>query len=471
MYVLVQPDSQRRKSGPVAAKCVFTGYTGSGYRCWDPKALCFWDSRHVVCIERARNHAQLPPVPPPSEDDIRCAFAMASPPPARSDASGVAAYSRLVDIPTDDPGMPDTPVPGDPDPGEVNAVDVPLPLDEEDLHALGEDPGALAEGRALDAPGSETDQVVPLRIGTRTRKLNPRYARVTVLAALQNRPAVPSSFKEAMAGPDAGLWAAALAKEIGTLVRMGTFVYVATLPPGCKALKGLLVFAVKIDGTCKVCLVIKGCAQRFGRDYFATFSPVARSASMQLVVAVTVRDGLILYAANLNAACLNGRLEEQIHMEQPEGWTAPPGQEKSYLSLVHSLYGLKQAGRIWYECLSLALLDMGFSRFDSDNCVFMRRRKDTGLILIAVHVDDLTGAAPNDAVWDSFCEELNAKYELKNLGRTWDILGLEISQDLQAGTASITQTQYIEDLARQYGVYDMPQLSLPLPPGQRFSKA
>jgi hypothetical protein len=264
---------------------------------------------------------------------------------------------------------------------------------------------------------------------------------------------------------------AAIIKEFGTLLAKGTFVYVSILPPGCKALKGMLVFAIKVNGTYKARLVIKGCAQRLGRDYNETFSPVARSASLRLVTAVAVRDGLTLYAADFTAAFLNGKLEEEIYMEQPDGWVAPPEHKGSYLKLVRSLYGLKQAGRVWYECLSSALLELGFIRFDSDNCVFMRRRKDTGLILLAVHVDDLTGAAPNDAAWDSFCAELNTKYELKNLGRAKEILGLEIMQDIKAGTASITQRRYIEDLARQYGVYDLPPLSLPLSPRERFSKA
>jgi hypothetical protein len=55
------------------------------------------------------------------------------------------------------------------------------------------------------------------------------------------------------------------------------------------------------------------------------------------------------------------------------------------------------------------------------------------------------------------------------LGRAKEILGLEIAQDISAGTASITQTRYITDLAKRYGVYDLPPLSLPLPPREKFS--
>jgi hypothetical protein len=199
-----------------------------------------------------------------------------------------------------------------------------------------------------------------------------------------------------------------------------------------------------------------------------TFSLVARAASVRLVTSVAVRDGVVLYTADFTAAFLNGVLEEEIYMAQPEGWVAPPGKEGWFLRLVHSLYGLKQAGRVWYLCLMSALVELGFSRLDSDACVFMCRQADTGLILIAVHVDNLTGTARDNNVWNTFCAELNTKYELKNLGRAKEVLGLEFTQDVCAGTASITQTRYILDLARRHSVYDLPPLSLPLPRGRSF---
>ncbi|KAF8675481.1 gag-polypeptide of LTR copia-type [Rhizoctonia solani] len=240
---------------------------------------------------------------------------------------------------------------------------------------------------------------------------------------------------------------AAIAKEFNTLLSKGTFTYSPDLPPSSKALKGMLVFAIKVDSTYKACLVIKGCAQRLGWDYNKTFSPVAHSASLQLVVAISVRNGITLFAADFTAAFLNRLLEEEIYMEQPDGWIAPPEHQGLYLKLVKSLYGLKQAGQVWYKCLSLALIELGFVCFNSNNCVFMQQHNNTGLIILVVHVDNLTSAASNNAVWDSFCTELNAKYELKNLGHAKEILGLEITQDPKAGTALITQNRYIKDLA------------------------
>ncbi|QRW22950.1 Retrovirus-related Pol polyprotein from transposon TNT 1-94 [Rhizoctonia solani] len=232
----------------------------------------------------------------------------------------------------------------------------------------------------------------------------------------------------------------------------------------------MLVFTINVDGTYKLGLVIKERAQQLGCDYKETFPPVTQSASICLVVGIALQTSLTIYAANFTVAFLNGELKEEICMEQLEGWSALPKDQKSYLKVVQTLYGLGQAGCLWYKCLSTALADLEFVCFNSDNCVFMPRRKDTGLILIAVHVNNLTGATSNDSVWSQFCDELNAKHELKNLGRAKELLGLEITQDSQTGTASITQTRYIEELAKQYNVSHLPPLSLPLLPRQKFSK-
>lgn len=89
--------------------------------------------------------------------------------------------------------------------------------------------------------------------------------------------------------------------------------------------------------------------------------------------------------------------------------------------------------------------------------------------MVAVHVDNLTGAAKDDKTWDGFCRELGEHDELKNLGRVKDVLGLEIKQDCSTGTIRITQTKYIESLACKHNVYGALPLSLPLPPGAKFS--
>ena len=100
---------------------------------------------------------------------------------------------------------------------------------------------------------------------------------------------------------------------------------------------------MKTDGTVdkyKARLVIKGYRQKEGLDYFDTYSPVTRITSIRMIIAIAALRNLEIHQMDVKTAFLNGDLNEEIYMEQPEGFSSP-GQEKKVCKLVKSLYGLK----------------------------------------------------------------------------------------------------------------------------------
>ena len=69
---------------------------------------------------------------------------------------------------------------------------------------------------------------------------------------------------------------------------------------------------------------------------------------------------------DIKTAYLYGELKEEIYMEQLEGFIVK-GQEKKVCKLVKSIYGLKQAGQVWYELMADTLRrKLGFERIHSD---------------------------------------------------------------------------------------------------------
>ena len=102
---------------------------------------------------------------------------------------------------------------------------------------------------------------------------------------------------------------------------------------------------MKPDGTIdkyKARLVVKGYKQKEGLDYIDTYSPVTRITSIRILIALAAMHDLKIHQMDVKTAFLNGKLEEEIYMEQPEGFIVP-GKEKKVCRLVKSLYGLKQA--------------------------------------------------------------------------------------------------------------------------------
>ena len=75
---------------------------------------------------------------------------------------------------------------------------------------------------------------------------------------------------------------------------------------------------------------------------------------------------------DVKTAFLNGELDEEIYMEQPEGWVVP-GKEDLVCRLQKALYGLKQASRQWNLKIHQSLVEEGFQRTYSDAGVYVYR--------------------------------------------------------------------------------------------------
>src|SRR6266404_4114597 len=80
-----------------------------------------------------------------------------------------------------------------------------------------------------------------------------------------------------------------------------------------------------------------------------------------------------------------------------------------------SLYGLKQAGRVWNQTLYSVLSSMGFKRVESDHGLYIFLRDDVR-ILMPVFVDDITLACKDGTKIDSFIQELSQHFKLRDLG-------------------------------------------------------
>ena len=100
---------------------------------------------------------------------------------------------------------------------------------------------------------------------------------------------------------------------------------IVKLPPGKKVIGSGWVYRVKrnADGSIeryKGRLVAKGFSQRPGLDYTEVFAPTARQASIRLILALAAIEDLHLHSINISHAFINGKLEEEVYMEQPQGF-------------------------------------------------------------------------------------------------------------------------------------------------------
>ena len=139
--------------------------------------------------------------------------------------------------------------------------------------------------------------------------------------------------------------------------------------------KNKWVFRVKRDSAGKVerykaRLIAKGFTQVHGIDYYDTWAPVAKLGSIQFLLAITMQHGWPINMFDFHSTFLNGELDsdEEVFMEQPQGYEE--SDKKRYVCKFKSLYGLKQAGRKWYNALCRALAKIGFKRSEANPAVF-----------------------------------------------------------------------------------------------------
>nr|GEW54953.1 zinc finger, CCHC-type [Tanacetum cinerariifolium] len=155
----------------------------------------------------------------------------------------------------------------------------------------------------------------------------------------------PRIYNEATQSRDAAFWKEAIDDEIGSIMENNTWV-LSDLPPGCKPLGCKWIFKrkMKVDGTVakfKARLVIQGFRQKEGIDYFDTYAPVARITTIRLLLSLAAIHNLVVYQMDVKTSFLNGYLEEEVYMKQPEGFVMPSNEHK-VCKLVKSLYTTDQ---------------------------------------------------------------------------------------------------------------------------------
>lgn len=271
----------------------------------------------------------------------------------------------------------------------------------------------------------------------------------------------PKTYNEAKSSDQAKQWEEAANAEYKSLIDNGTWELVK-LPPGRKTVGCKWVFKVKhgADGEVtrfKSRLVAKGFSQSYGLDYDETFSPVVRFSSIRALLAFAIQKGMLIHQMDVTTAFLNGKLEEDVFMDQPEGYIIP-GKEDLVCHLKRSIYGLKQSPRCWNKELVGYLMELGFIQSDGDPCVFVRTENDK-LVIIAAYVDDLILATEDSTDMHDLKKALSNHFKMKDLGVLHYCLGIEITQESEC--VKLTQKQYILKLLKKYGMLDAYTVSTP----------
>ena len=193
-----------------------------------------------------------------------------------------------------------------------------------------------------------------------------------------------------------------------------------------------------------------------------TFAPVVQYASIKLLLSIANDLDLDVHHVDVQTAFLNGTLEEEIYMCQPEGFVVS-GKEDMVCKLKKSLYGLKQSPRCWNSVLHAFMIETGFRNCEDDHCLYFKNTSDSA-IYVAIYVDDILVAGSSHRHIQDFKDELNTRFDTNDLGELKYFLGIEVRRNRKKKEMQIGQWKFVSELLAKTGMSDCRPISTPIEP-------
>ena len=128
---------------------------------------------------------------------------------------------------------------------------------------------------------------------------------------------------------------------------------------------------------------------------------------------------------------LNGNLDEEIYMEQPEGF-AKKGKKHLACKLKKSIYGLKQASKQWYLRFNDTIISFGLKENAVDQCIYLKVSGSKFIILV-LYVDDILLASNDLGLLHETKEYLPKNFKMVDMGEGNYVFGIEIFRDRSRG--------------------------------------
>ncbi|KAL7125418.1 hypothetical protein ABFS83_14G115900 [Erythranthe nasuta] len=151
--------------------------------------------------------------------------------------------------------------------------------------------------------------------------------------------------------------------------------------------------------------------------------------SIRILLAISAWYDYEIWQMDVKTAFLNGDIEEEIYMAQPEGFISS-GDEQKVCKLQRSIYGLKQASRSWNKRFDTTIKEFEFVKNPEEPCVYK-----------------------------------------KDLGEASYVLGIRIYRDRSRRLLGLSQSMYIDTVLKRFSMEESKKGFLPMSHGVRLSKS
>ncbi|TPX29969.1 DNA-directed DNA polymerase, partial [Synchytrium microbalum] len=478
--------TQLDKQNPRAIDAVFIGYEPTpfesirGWRFWDLDSQKVFYSRNVIFLEESNDTMPTPTlaiVAGMDESGKSSVSPASSPLAAKNTDNQLSTRSDFMEFLDESASDTDKiPLPYRApslqlvlralarNPGQQRRVEVRTPSPEyEDVNSNhdGDRDDASPEPDPAPAPGfNEDEEENQPRRSRRENAGKIKPCCIVNAATLKDAPSnhtnsiiVPHSYKAAIKSDEATSWINAMSEEVSALVANDTWELVEA-PRSARILPGKWVYTPKPDEygivtRYKARWVVQGNRQIDGVDFTETFAPTSHLPTLRILISLIAAHGWHSSTLDITTAFLNGEISEEVYVRQPTGFD--DGTER-VCRLHKSLYGLRQAPRVWFQLLSSWMLEHGLLPSNGDPCLYVGKSSHGQDIYVLVHVDDFLIASSSAEAIAELESSLESSFRLKKGG------------DLK-NKIYMSQVKYVDDIIGAFGMTDCKAQPTPLAPG------
>ncbi|GKD35336.1 zinc finger, CCHC-type containing protein [Tanacetum coccineum] len=156
---------------------------------------------------------------------------------------------------------------------------------------------------------------------------------------------------------------------------------------------------------------------------------------------------------------LNGDLDEEVYMNQPQGFIMS-GNENKVCKLIKSLYGLKQAPKQWHQKFDEVVLSNGYLLNQADKCVYSKFDESGKGVIICLYVDDMLIVGTDQVQVELTKDFFSLRFSMKDIWEADVILGIRIKHE--SNGIAISQSHYIEKVLKKFNYFDCTPVSTPM---------
>ena len=243
------------------------------------------------------------------------------------------------------------------------------------------------------------------------------------------------------------------------------------LPNGVKSVGCKWVFKTKNDSLGnierhKARLIAKGFTQREGIDYTETFSHVSKKDSFRIIMTLVSHFDFDLYQMDVKTTFLNGNLEEEVYMKQPEGFSFSEG-EHLVCKFKKSIYGLKQASHQWYLKFHEVITSFDFEENIMDQCIY-QKVNGNNICFLVLYVDDILLATNDKGLLYDVKQFFYKNFDMKDMGEASYVIGIKMYRERSRGILGLSQETYINKVLERFNMKNCSPSVAPILKGDRF---